>query len=772
MDGTAKQRESISDQSNDVEDGDLGLTLPPGSQSPRDSLFDDEDLDGFDFGVNSDPSPPKDFDHVVTQLPGSLKRTSDEAFEDETSESIAAPKKQYLGRQSSSSVVTEEHLDMNRAPRASIPSHFLPFTAATRSASTTAQNQFALDQGDVAHYMTAEAMDCGKPEAKYTSPYGPVGYRPSAPILHGRVTKVTNEELQNRLSSSRRRVNVLTAERNKYRDALLKYTDVDPKTGKLGIHALEAELATLRRVCSTQQKRAKQQKAEIDEWIGKYARVACAHNSLLLDYRQLTEAAPSSPERVMGMAPEKWQAKFSELGQVYNDLLSSFWNAHQASNPPTTNSSSPPSSSSLSSPPPASLPTSLPVRPPTPPTSRLSTCSPSGLSVSEESPDTMFSFRASRAGPMPQMTNEQKLAALHQFLGLVQAPLAAPVAVPVAAPAGTPVGTSLAVPFAVPFAVPGLGPRPGTYPPTNMYGGMGSHQSHETSFGSPVDLSFGSSFQTSFHPSVDPFHTPAAATLPGANSPVAQVSPTAQHAVIDLTGDSDEDPVCAPSNPLSGPHGPQVSTTPKDSSLTTFHREFRKKELGWLNHYETNDYSATNELLKKLNPGQRDDGPGFGECYNIVQTSKHVRRNLGGPWAATVPKHRTDTTRFTPKGAVAKVSTAKKSATKASASRLARRAVLNLVGEDLTGDGVAEERVVGPAVAKEVVPLEEGRLEILTDDQIASLMEEELEKDGSEILTDDQIASLMEEEFEGGRSEVLTDDQIASLMEEEFENEN
>ena len=383
------------------------------------------------------------------------------------------------------------------------------------------------------------------------------------------------------------------------------------------------------------------------------------------------------------------------------------------------------------------------------------------------------------------MTNEQKLAALHQFLGLVQAPVAAPVAVPVAAPVGTPVGTPIAAPLAAPvptsaatpLVAPALSPRPGTYPPTYMYGGMGGYPARDPFACSSANPSFDQSFGQSFGPSFGPsfgqsFYTPPAATLPGANSPVAQVSPTAQHAVIDLTGDSDEDPVCAPSNPLSGPHGPQVSTTPKDSSLTTFHREFRKKELGWLNHYETNDYSATNELLKKLNPGQRDDGLGFGECYNIVQTSKHVRRNLGGPWAATVPKHRTDTTRFTPKGAVAKVSTAKKSATKASASRLARRAVLNLVGQDLTGDGVAEERVVGPAVAKEVVPLEEGRLEILTDDQIASLMEEELEKDGSEILTDDQIASLMEEEFEGGRSEVLTDDQIASLMEEEFENEN
>lgn len=276
-----------------IADCDLGLTLSPGSQSQLSaSWLHGPDPIPFDLGLGHDFDPFTDFDQLVQQMEGSNKRTSDEALLDEPDS--PPRKRQSLGEREPLPIHT---VLLHTSPESEAPvsSHTAGDTP-TPPASASVQQRFALSSDDPAHHFTLEATVYNNPRPKHFSPYGPTGYHPSAPNLHlGKVkVETSNETAQNRLQNSKRRIDVLTAERNRYRDALLKYTKIDPKNGKLGIQLQEAEIATLRRVSSTQQQRAKQFKTEIQEWEGKYVELAKAHNSLIRDYQKLHQSFTAS----------------------------------------------------------------------------------------------------------------------------------------------------------------------------------------------------------------------------------------------------------------------------------------------------------------------------------------------------------------------------------------------------------------------------------------------------------------------------------------------
>lgn len=275
-----------------IADCDLGLTLSPGSQLQLSaSWLHGQDPFPFDLGLEHDFDPFTDFDQLVQQMEVSNKRTSDEALLDEPD--LPPRKRQSLGERGPPPIYTV----LNTSPESEAPvsSHTAGATP-TPSASASVQQRFHLSSDDAAHHSAVEATVYNKPGPKHFSPYRPTGYCPSAPNLHlGRVkVEVSNEAAQNRLQNSKRRIDVLTAERNRYRDALLKYTKLDPKTGKLGIQLQEAEIATLRRVSSTQQQRARQFKTEIEEWKGKYVELAKSHNSLIRDYQKLHQSSTAS----------------------------------------------------------------------------------------------------------------------------------------------------------------------------------------------------------------------------------------------------------------------------------------------------------------------------------------------------------------------------------------------------------------------------------------------------------------------------------------------
>ncbi|KAJ5684707.1 uncharacterized protein N7477_001052 [Penicillium maclennaniae] len=303
---------------------------------------------GIDIGLDFDPFT--DFGQLVSQLGDPNKRALDELFGDNneqcssghlqtndsnkrgldelfednnddnhnTEESnFQESKKQKCGERDALKTV-EKVLNIASTAKPSILSHVAPNACATVSASSDILQNFGLDQQNIAYLAEIETR-AFRPEPKYISPYGCVGYRPSAPSLHSmRIpAEPSSETLQYRLQNSRRRIDCLTAERNRYRDALLKYTIIDPKTGRLGIHVQETEMATLRRVCTTQQQRAAKFKAEIEDWRGKYWSLAQTHNSLIRDYQQCLSGAPEHQN-----APNEWENRYAQLSQAYNDLLS------------------------------------------------------------------------------------------------------------------------------------------------------------------------------------------------------------------------------------------------------------------------------------------------------------------------------------------------------------------------------------------------------------------------------------------------------------------
>ncbi|OQD77845.1 hypothetical protein PENDEC_c002G01695 [Penicillium decumbens] len=579
-----EQCELPSFQPESIADDDLGLTLSPGSQSQLPELWlQDENAFDFDIDIGPDFDPFTDFGQLVPQLDESNKRTHD-GLDDLFEEECIPPesKKQKTGEQQLSPAVAEV-LNIETTNEASILPHAAPDSCATPSASSAVQQKFCLGQQDIAYHASVEAM-LHKPDSKHVSPYGSVGYRPSAPGLHSMrsVTEASHETLQYRLSSSRRRIDVLTAERNRYRDALLKYTSIDPKTGRLGIHVQEAEMATLRRVCTTQQQRAKSFKTEIEEWKGKFVKLAQTHNSLIRDFQQCTSGA-AKPN-----ASNEWENRYNQSSHAYNDLLSTCAQLNpsiqvepveqlrQSGQRPQLNSPCDQMEPIVQH----SAPLNTNISYPSPPTST----SPILLEDLTPRPPLNPSIHSSAASPivLDDLTPQQ--------------------------PSNSPIHSSTSSTL-----VEDLTPRP---PPNSPI--LSS---------TPASLNMNNNTVLA----IGLAHGPTAATAPPMNSAANfchshAVSPKEAEVIdlIDLTTDD--------------PDAEKVSTqgiTPvqnADSPLTKFRREFRKKDLKWL--HQVNDHDAVDDVFNNLNPDRKNQvyKKGLGLCYNLVETQKHIRRNLGGPF--------------------------------------------------------------------------------------------------------------------------------------------
>lgn len=569
MDGAMEQCELPSFQPNSIAGDDLGLTLSPGSQSqmPESWLQDGNALDlGIDIGLDFDPFT--DFGQLVSQLDGSNKRTRDD-LDDLFEEGCSSPepKKQNTGDQQLSPAL-DKSLNIGSMNEASILSHAAPDAHATASASSAIQKKFCLGQQSIAYHAAVEAM-VHRPDPKHISPYGSVGYRPSAPGLHSMriATEVSHDTLHNRLLNSRRRVDVLTAERNRYRDALLKYTSIDPKTGRLGIHVQEAELATLRRVCTTQQQRAKNFKAEIEEWKGKYVKLAQTHNSLVRDYQQYTSSGTAEKPNV----PNEWEGRYTQLSQAYNDLLGmcaqlspsiQIAPLRQSWKHPESNPARDPSMSAIQHP----APSNTNISYPSPPTSTSSPIHLSATVLPQLSPDLPEDPAALDLHSQPHHTED--------------------------------------------FA-----PRAPTNSPIHPSTAGSVTMNNNTVF--TINLAHGVTAANA-----RPINNPMNSTANFYHSHA--VSPK-EVEVIDLTTDDlDTEKVST--------QGFAPVRNVQDTPLTKFHREFRKKDLKWL--HQVSDHDAVDKVFDSLNPHHKKKvyENGLGICYNLLETQKHIRRNLGGPF--------------------------------------------------------------------------------------------------------------------------------------------
>ncbi|KAK1150276.1 hypothetical protein N8T08_000178 [Aspergillus melleus] len=161
------------------------------------------------------------------------------------------------------------------------------------------KERFSLDPQDIIASTTREVLQRIYQEPQYTSPYpaygGPLGYFPSAPNVHVRCIEVGDDRTNYRLSSLKDKIQHLTWERNKYRNAWYEWTTLDQRTGKTKEQLLREENATLRRVSSQHQNRADQYKKEIVEWKNQMRQLGITHNNLLYEIhvqRQMPAVTP------------------------------------------------------------------------------------------------------------------------------------------------------------------------------------------------------------------------------------------------------------------------------------------------------------------------------------------------------------------------------------------------------------------------------------------------------------------------------------------------
>ncbi|KAF3385613.1 hypothetical protein F1880_002157 [Penicillium rolfsii] len=670
MDNAVDLRESPSLDPSTKPHHDLGLTLSPGSQ-PQLAVpcsNDEEDVDDLAslFDIDDDFDPFTDFGKLAHQEDpehGSKKRTSEAAFQGDIE--LSPSKKQSQEKQIPLAAETIMQLSdihsTSRNSTRSIQSH-LPFISSEvpASASSTIKNTFQLNPESLARVAAVEAFTQVKSSSKHISPYAPVGYYPSAPHLHCMIggESDSNEALKSRLDSSRRRLNVVIAERNKYRDALLKYEQPDPETGMLGVQRLEVEVQRLRRLTSTHRYRMDQVKAEAQEWKDKYAALATTHNCLIRDYQTLQatmchqlsigEAPTEAPEAAFTSPPEIPQGSHGQSRQANNVMCAAY--VQPPTQPSNTNSSALPPASplSISSPtqtfraatktsksatsscekseqsgkPPGSDTCSLPAHSCLPPTAP-STVSPPTL----ESP----TLAPSPLSP-PTLTGDRpiEIPSIH----LEDPPPNLPTPVSASSPPGEP--TTMATDYANSIF---SGPRGYVSPMSPEQAAILLQHA-----GIPFYLPAGNSVAA--HQAMGSAMTatsPPAAAITTANTtnttaaPFAPTVPPKDIVVIDLTGDSDTEEV---SPQGSHTQSPTPLLTQHPSPLTEFRRRFREKKLTWLHDSNSRnaDHQVADKLLATLNSKKRKRERDkkfvkatWDECYGNIQAKKHVRWVLGGP---------------------------------------------------------------------------------------------------------------------------------------------
>lgn len=612
-------RESLTLASDSNTYHDLGLTLPPGSQPQRD-IHDSKDLEDIDdlaslFGMDDDFDPFTDFGKLVQQIqqtPSPKKRTADDAFGGDFE--VSSSKRQSLEPSNAAGTLVQP-TNMDPTSQASIPSissHTPPTTFETPTSTTTANGQFALNPESLARVAAVGAFTQAKSSSKHISPYAPVGYYPSAPNLHCMIGggPDSNESLRSRLHSSRRRLDVVMAERNKYRDALLKYDQVDPATGMLGIQQLEAEVQRLRRTTSNHRYRVDHLKAEAEDWKEKYIALAKTHNCLIRDYQQLQATTRLPPRALEAPAEAAFtspqdnpQGGYAQPSQPSTDMCAAY--VQSLPDPSGIKSSVIPPASPLSIPSPNQT-----FEAPTPHCDHSAgsdTCSPPTLY--EDQPTAL---------PPPQLEDQ---ATDLQHSRSEDLPPNLPTPLSAQSPPGEP-NT-----MATHYTNSTFSGRGGYVPP--ILPGQAAHLQNAgiTSYMPTTTANMPASRLVATTHATGATTTPVAVT---AATPVATVSappvPPKDVVVIDLTGDSDADVSPQGSNTPS-----PTPLTKEPSPLATFRRRFREKKLTWLHESNSSDadYAAAERICKNLNSRKRKRERGkefvatnFNECYSHVQAQK------------------------------------------------------------------------------------------------------------------------------------------------------
>ncbi|EEH18013.2 hypothetical protein PABG_00576 [Paracoccidioides brasiliensis Pb03] len=123
-----------------------------------------------------------------------------------------------------------------------------------------------------------------KPE-EYISPYpkkcGPLGYFPSTPVLHTRCIEVAPEDVAKQLKEYHRKLQKVTSERSRYKNAWIEWKTVDPATGKNKEQKLKDEPFRLKRALMARERKSEALKKETEHWRSQFSNLALAYNELV-----------------------------------------------------------------------------------------------------------------------------------------------------------------------------------------------------------------------------------------------------------------------------------------------------------------------------------------------------------------------------------------------------------------------------------------------------------------------------------------------------------
>lgn len=258
---------------------DISLHTPADverSQTP-DSLFDCADplFDGLDFS-----EPPK---CRPTHSHGGYSLETETSGEDQVHDP-PAPGSALDCPADNAGVVT---LD-------AVPSHLSTVASSLPSASDAVKQRFSLNDQDTKANTCREILRRVDPEPEYLSPYpkyaGPLGYLPSTPAIHIKYSEVADTTINNRLKDLRTRLRKTAYERNQYKKTWLRWTTVDPITGKSKEKLLQEQNGMLKRTASHHKKKRAELQEEVDHWRTKHDEVARHYSNIAAHYDALREA--------------------------------------------------------------------------------------------------------------------------------------------------------------------------------------------------------------------------------------------------------------------------------------------------------------------------------------------------------------------------------------------------------------------------------------------------------------------------------------------------
>lgn len=181
--------------------------------------------------------------------------------------------------------------------------------------SENTRQRFSLRAEDLETAKTRDIFQgFGKPPA-YLSPYpyplhnSALGYLPSTPNMHLKCIQVTSDKVYEQLLNSRRKVQTVTNERNRYLNLWKTWNTVDPVTGKSREQLIKEENRCLQRQFDSQARQIAELRQEAESWKAYYSSLSTTYNNLLYDIYIRSQAGAQENLPPVAPPPQRLQSQ-------------------------------------------------------------------------------------------------------------------------------------------------------------------------------------------------------------------------------------------------------------------------------------------------------------------------------------------------------------------------------------------------------------------------------------------------------------------------------